>query len=555
MMQEQPAPAGAQPPTPTPPTPVPAPPVATPPVVPKAAVEVMPQTSAKSSRTLMSLGTLFGGIAGVVLLLALAGGVYAYIEKLGPFAQAPYTNDNLLSGLLQSFGRIQSSSYTLSGSAVVVPRDADAEPFVVTTANAAQLQEQYQHDYVRVHDITAILAALTYGTKPYPRTIARIASVRSGYYASTFSTTDPATKQPYGYEVTEDGKDYALIVTFETDEALNQISQAYQFSSSTMRRTGKTVVFTKQSPNFFFISSTPPKPFLLQLSDAMRMVPSEMNAKLSVGAQSDWSTKDADWKATADATADFGDLRFKIDIDGLKKGSVYYVRLNNIPSFFGNALSAYKGTWISVDPMASSTQKELGYSYGSYVKSLSSNESSYKKEREEATQFMLAVVAIADKTHLFTFKKPPYAETLGGVRTYRYDLSYNKEALLAFYQQMSAEAKKYPSIAHMELFDDPGMLEYLKSDEFSHMFDYVAKNTTLSLWVDTDGYLAKVSYGMRLVPPDTAVALKDKQVSASIDLELADINKPVRIDVPPGARSLEEILAEVYKNYSGGRGL
>jgi hypothetical protein len=517
--------------------------------LPKAAVEVMPKAGATPPHGFaVSKSLLFGGIAGLVVVLAVAGTVYAYVEKIGPFAHVPYTQDNLLSGLLQSFSKIQSSSYTLSGSVAVGPRDPDAKPFTLTIPNAAEVEEQYRNDVKRTEDVSTMMGILKYA-KTYPRTIGGIASANtSKYYASSFATTDPKTRQPYGYVVAEDGKNFALTVSFETNDAIKKIRQSYDFSSSTTQITGNTVIFTKDSPYYIYLSHTPPKPFLVQLSDLVRMAPSEMHAKLSVGAQSDWSKKDADWKFNANATADFGDLSFKIDFDALRTDSLYYVRLNNIPSIFGSSLAAYKGTWISIDPAATSTQEGLGYSYSSYVKSLSSNESEYKKSREEAVQFMLAAVAIADKEHLLSFGKPPYAEVLNGQRVYRYDLSFNKESILAFYQQLGVEARKYPTLSGDTLFDDPGMVEYLKSDAFSQVFDYVSKNTTLTVWVDTDGYLTRVSYGMRLVPPDTAVMLKDKQVNASIDLLLTDINTPVRIDTPTGAKPLQEIMGQVYTN-------
>ena len=45
-------------------------------------------------------------IVALVLILAIVGGVYAYIMKIGPFAMAPYTEKNLLSGILKSVSNI-----------------------------------------------------------------------------------------------------------------------------------------------------------------------------------------------------------------------------------------------------------------------------------------------------------------------------------------------------------------------------------------------------------------------------------------------------------------
>lgn len=98
---------------------------------------------------------------------------------------------------------------------------------------------------------------------------------------------------------------------------------------------------------------------------------------------------------------------------------------------------------------------------------------------------------------------------------------------------------------------DQGLLEYLQSDEFNQIYDYVDKNVQFLFYADSQGYPAIIEEKMRIVPPDTAVQLKDKQVNIIFKMTFNDVNKPVNIQVPENARPLSEVMAEFEKNQYG----
>lgn len=522
--------------------------VATAPVTPVTPVmQVMPQQKAKLSFASIKKPALI--TLGILVLLSLAGGVaYAYFYKIGPFARIPYTESNLFSGLLLKSSEITSSAYSFSGELKVEPRDKDAVPFTLQVTNEGALREQYQHDAERAQSVSQLLNELSRTGAPYPGTLQRVKDAitarGSSYYSrGPLSITDPVSGKPYGYTVSPDGQTFALAVTFESPGAVSQIKQGYSFSEETTRIEGKTVTFTQESSPYLYFSSEPPKPFLVTLGEMMSYLPGEIQAKIGVSAASEWKNENADWKFNVDAEGDFGDLTYKINVDALKKDALYYFRVNNIPSLFTSSLPIEKGQWVKIDPsLATSTDPYSYNQFSSLASSLEEGEKQYKEERAQLVEFMKKMVIFADEEKLARFKNPPHSETVDGQLLYRYDIETRKEALLPFYKKLVAEAQANKGTTYSKLLNDPGMIDYLESEEFSQVFDYVQKNTTTTLWVDTRGYPARLEYSMRIVPPDTATSLKDKQVRVTWTMTFSDINKPVDIEEPKDAKPLQEVI-------------
>lgn len=498
--------------------------------------QVLPHTnySRKSPKKI-----IFSVLAVVLVLLLIGTGLYFYSAKFGLFGISPYTDKNLFSGLLTVASKINSSSYSASASLTMTKRDADAKPFVASTDTDA-IKKQYENDAKRAQDVSSIINRLTQlghsnqGTYP-----GFLQPLQDNLYSQyKVSIIDPLTQQPYRYALTENGNNFALTVIFETSSAISQIRQSYKFSDTTTIISGKTVTFTKDSYPYLYISSTPPKPFLVSLADMMAYVPPETKVDFSASAQSDFTNKDStDWKFNADATGDFGDLTYKFNLDALRKDSIYYLRINNMPAFFFSYIGFEKGQWIKVDPSKASSSGNY-----SYFSDLSATEKSYKEHRQEITDALKKVITIADSESLFTFKNAPHQEMVDSRRLYRYDLLVNKSAIVPFYKKLLEEYSNTNISSSYSPLTDNGYLEYLQSPEFSEIFDYYQKNTTLTLWVDSDGYPAIVSYGMRIVPGDSVVQLKDKQANLVFKLTLSDINKPVKIDAPTDAKNFEDIL-------------
>ena len=510
---------------------------------------LVPNTPKKSKKVIILVVVIF-----ILVIGAMAA--YAYVEKIGIFSLKSYTENNFLSSLLTKSSKINTSSYKFSASLAVGPRDAGAEPFTVDVTNQAQLREEYQNDSTRAQSVSAILSILRsklpskyISNSVLPSTLTNLFKSNNTYYFSqpADSVNDPVSNQTYGYTTTDSGTNFKLSVTFQTNDAINAIKQSYGFTATTTIINGLNVTFTKGSPSYLYLSSEPPQPFFVQMSNDTAMLSSDTAASVAVTASSDFTNEAlANWLFNLDAEGSFGDLTYKVNVDALKKDDNYYIKVNNMPSLFSGGLDAVKGEWIKI-PTATTTATtsdsnaqnvELSY----LSQGLPSFEKSYKEKRQEFASFLKKAATIADEEGLITFKNPPTADKVNGIDLVRYDLSIKKDALVPFYTKLSQEVSDDPTLSDFQSLVDKGLVEYLQSPEFNQVFDYYDKNTDLLFWTDSNGFPAAMQETFRIVPPDSALQLKEKQINLIFRLELSNINKPVDVEAPASSTPIEDVI-------------
>jgi len=261
----------------------------------------------------------------------------------------------------------------------------------------------------------------------------------------------------------------------------------------------------------------------------------ELNGFLSMSA--DWQGKDlADWKFNVGGDGDLGDLTYKINIDGIQKDGEMYIKINNFPiiPFLGD-LSVLKGQWIKIGDSSSSPQDLFGFSNYS-----SSEQKTYKETHDEVVAFLTRAAALSDENHLLKISGSKNVE-VDGRSLARYDVTLRKDSLLPIYEELK---KDYESSANLYIasYFKGDTSEYLASQRFSDVFNYWDKNAELALYVDQDGNPAIVEYKMRIVPPDSATQLSDRQADVIFRLIISDINKKVDIETPKDAKSFEDAM-------------
>lgn len=501
-------------------------------------------------------------ISGLVigLLLIVGGGVaYAYVAQIGPFAVTQYDESAFVSSVLEKAASMTSASYAFTAALAVSQREKDAVVFAVAPANP-DLEKRYHNDYQRIGDLSYITSGLnaTYGKKekydyktgsyvaqqgkPYPTTLSVADMEKLGGYGT--KGVDPVTKIPYHYSVSNDRKNFSLSATLETPNAVSALKDAYGYVATTTLIDGQKATFTKDSTRLYIPSSIP-KPFLVELADGMRSIPPDVSGDIGVGATADFGGgRSSEWKFNIVVNGNFGDLSFKVDAEALRKDKTYYVRVNKIPSLFGD-FSSYKGQWISISPEAASSSTRGYDNFSELARGISSAETDYKENRTKATTALRKVAALADKNKLIKFKSAPKSEKVDGRSLYRYELTLNKETLIPFYKDVLAdeELRDFFGIA-----EDASALDYLASKEFDETFNYLESNTFLTLWTDHAGYPGVLQYRLRIVPPDTAVKLADKQINLTFKVTFNDINKKVQIEAPADAKPVQTIIDEIKKN-------
>ncbi|MBP6883961.1 MAG: hypothetical protein KBC06_01875 [Candidatus Pacebacteria bacterium] len=500
-----------------------------------------------------SFNKKFPIIFGLILVLFLiGGGAYAFFAKIGPFSSSPYKESNFFSSLLEKASKINSSSYASSISVEAVPRDQGAVPFDAVLSSQVELNAKYKNDVKRLSDISNILNSIRYSSQ-FPQTISNVFS--KGNFYGDISIKDPVTGATYKYQLTEGGKNFTLSTTLETKEAISQIQNSFGFSSipsngatySYPKIENQTVTYTKDTYGSY-ISNEPPKPFFLQLQDYTKMAPADFSLSASAGATADWNT--SNWKFNMDANGDFGDLAYKINIDLLHKDAGYYLRINNIPSFFLGAVPLAKGDWVKL-PVKSADDKSTPAYYSDPVSSIADGlpnlEASYKKNKDEFIKFLTTAAQIADQNKLVHFDGSPKSEKVDGRNLYRYNLIINKDGIVPFFKTLIEETKDNDFKSSLPWLTDQSMLDYLQSSDFDQVFDYYNANTQMQIWVDGAGYPAILQYTFRIVPPADVLQLKDKQVNLIFKLVFNDINKVVDIQAPENAKNLEEVIGPSFK--------
>lgn len=503
-------------------------------------------------------------IVTALILGAFGAATYAYVQKIGPFSLSQYTEDTFLTDILTKARDIDRAQYMFEVSLDVQDRDEGALPFTVDPPSE-DILDQYEHDVRRIDDVSSILSSLGYGYgdrvrydsklkksiteagKPYPSTLAQIAE---GSYFREFSTTDPVTRRPYEYRATDGGKNFALSVILETNEAARAIRASYGYIATTTIINDKRVTFTKDSRTYLYIPRSFPTPWLVSLSDSMRSIPPDVSGSFSLGALTDFTAEGLpNWSFNLAAIGDMGDLTYKVDIEARKKDENYYVRINNIPSIIPY-IGSYKGQWISISPKTTSSTEKDPYSFSfnpleDLAENMSDAEEEYKQNREEIFSEIRMLAELADNSKLIAFEKSPRKEKVGDRSLYRYDLTFRKEATIQFYKAIIDRADQFKKI---RMAKDAGLLTYLESEEFDKTFDYVEENTELTFWTDSEGFPARIENRIRVIPPDTAPQLKDKQIIIVFSIDLSEINEPINIEVPEGARPVEELIDEIDGN-------
>jgi len=286
------------------------------------------------------------------------------------------------------------------------------------------------------------------------------------------------------------------------------------------------------------------------MADLMKTLPSDINMKISATASSEMKSE-----GTPDSLFDFnaegnfgGDLTYKVNFNTIKKGDDYYFKINNFPNlffFFLGDISFIKGKWVRISPSNASSTNQYGYSFlASLGEQLPAMEKTFKEKHDRIVNFAKTAVKIADEEKLITFKAKPRVEKVDGKQLIRYELSLRKEAILPFYTRLQEEIKKDPNLSELSFMIDQGLIDYLQSNEFQQVFDYVNKNNTFVLWTDINGFPAIIQNSMRVVPPDTAKQLKDKQISITFKVLINKINEPPNIQAPSDSTSIEDLIKE-----------
>lgn len=474
-----------------------------------------------------------GGIIAllIILILIIAGAAYAYYEQMWFFARPPYDTTQLASSIFAGLGKVNTSSYAVHLNVVSEPRDSDAIPFSEAVPQDTSKLDAYKRDLDRVRDVKSILQDLStyYRTnKTYPVSLASLKSE----YASLNKVT-------YVYSAS-DASSFSLAVQFESNDAVtsivNSLKSYASAKDSVSSAKGKVVTFTKDSSTYLYLPSEPASASgvmsIAGVQQYLSIVPANftIDGTLS-GSSQKLDDKTINGKVRIAGTAEMADINVAIDAEFMKVADNFYVMVSKFPAFFVD-ISKLKGKWIQITPADVA-------SYGSsfFNSSPKKAQDEITKTREQSTDRIKMFLEVADVHQALTVAGSPVQENLNGTSVYRYDLQFNKATLAEFYTDLAAKSKEKWGEDGFKI--DQGLIDYLNSPEFDQVFNYMRKNTTLSVWADAQGIPVQAQYGIRLVPESTTKKTTN-QVRATVTLTLSDVNQPIIISAPKDSMTVED---------------
>jgi hypothetical protein len=485
----------------------------------------------------------------LIVILLIGGGVCVFVFGINPFSKTPYSENNLLSGLLENTSKIKSGSYKVTSSVLSVIREENLKPFEIKVVDNTELNLKFKRDYERGNSVEDIFLRLETFKNKFPTTLNNLSSV----YNKNIKLNDPLTNKVYEYSVKNGGKDFDLKVTFETLDAISKIKSAFIFGEKTTPNIdGQTVTFSKDSNYYFYLSQTPPPTFFESLNKMLGYLPPDLDIKFSFGITSDWGGEGvlSKWKVNIDAVGDLGDLTYKANIDAQKNDQVYYIKINNFPALFG--LNIPKEQWIRVDPEELKKDSEGLNIYSPFsTTSISKFEEEYKKSKDKMSSLIKRIVKIADKNNLLKFKNKPVREKIGKEWLYRYDLTMSKDSVLPFYKELIKESAGTGDIVDTEFSKDI-YLKQLESQEINDMLNYFETNSFITLWINNEGLPVIIDYSLKIVPPDTNIRLKEKEFIFGFRIELNDLNQLIKIEVPANSKSINDVIKETIGSVNPG---
>lgn len=234
-----------------------------------------------------------------------------------------------------------------------------------------------------------------------------------------------------------------------------------------------------------------------------------------------------------DGDVSMNSTTFAYDLEGRMVNKKIFARATKLPAIPLVPLEKITGTWYVADlPQDFLNEWKLAQS---------------GQDTEQVKTILEAVRLAQKETKFFVVEKKLASEVIDGVKTKHVRVSFKTAQLKAFVKSFFSHADQlkveWPAdigAARQELekaFDDEDVLKQVEA---------YLKNASHDLFVDTkNGRLMGYDWTVRLVPPDSVTALKEKQINITLKSRTTGINAPVTVEEPTGAKPFTEALTAV----------
>ncbi|MFH0828711.1 MAG: thioredoxin domain-containing protein [Candidatus Kerfeldbacteria bacterium] len=258
-------------------------------------------------------------------------------------------------------------------------------------------------------------------------------------------------------------------------------------------------------------------------SSLFQYIPSDINLTggITLYIEADKKLSQADGSIRIDGSYTGSDVSAAVDVEARKKGEELYGIINKFPNLFVDT-TAIKGKWVKLTSDDSDWYDP---------KSLD------EIDTRKFIDTFKRIFKLALKEKLYTVKQKLPAETIAGVKSEHYLITYDPTKVAAVYDAFITEERA--NNKNVDAYET--LHKSLIDPEYLAMQQRVADNSRVEVWVDkVNGYLRQVKSDLVIVPPENVEKLKDKQFLISMTLTLEKVNQKVSIDAPGNPIDLDE---------------
>jgi len=446
-----------------------------------------------------------------------------------------YTTYELFYKSLANIGTIHSTAYNIEASFVSEPRgDNEYVLDIIVTDDLKELNEPYERDSARFRGISQIqnqLRGVYTSAGAYPEEIDYIDLIdrHQGFDVVVDS---------FEYGNADEGNSYLLVVEFETNAAIDSLKDSY-YADNVLILDNKRVqitdgpfyaTFRKKSPLFALFESAEDQEKLFSF------LPVNINISAFLSGQTRKEDKTLpDTRFHLGVSVDMEDFLLSADAELIKKGDVFYVRVNKMPSLFFFDLSAIKKKWIKI------IAEDLGATGSSFLPDF---DDIVERQEEKSKLFidqLSLIFSIAKKEKYLHVDEISVADS-GGVNNNlkTFKITIPKEKIIPAYTTISKKLGEGFGDDAFITYDDE-IVKALESESFSMLYDYLNNNASFIIAIDERLQLPiSFEYTQALVPKESLRKYSEVKYVTSISFLMSDINKKVDIDRPKEFMSYEE---------------
>jgi len=466
---------------------------------------------------------------GIILLLIIAYLISSYFIGFWPFGKSQNSSTELFEQVFEKFGEIENASYEAVFTFKITEKEEGMKALEVDYSDIEN--SAIQRDYQRFLDFSQLRRDL------------EMAFADFGRYPSTLKQGNIEIKDPSGtaylYQAIDNGNKYQITITFETQEAIDAIEkETYSAYYATTIISGKQATFSSDGYYYFYSPFNPDKMkpafvgFIENQGEYFSSIPGNLETAINTSGifyREQEGIKDNSFSFGGEM--EYEDMTLKLSADFMRIDDILYFRLNQIPGIFlmfvGSEISSIKEEWIKIMP------EDMIDPYSMFSVFEPFREEREKQEEEVKVMEELEVFfEVALEEELFLGEDNAKKEMLDGKSVFHYELSLNADTLPEFYTALTAEfEQRFGDDAFIKFSENT--LKYLEAPQTITVVNYFNQNGKFDLFIEAKtGYPLKMGYQFAFVPESKVKSLKNKQLVFSVELNLKNINKKVKINAP-----------------------